>query len=83
MDRFLRQKYLRWHGSLGILGCVSEGVTAILKLEDLFHVSDYPNSKNTPILTRHFVEKRTITGPARLRSRHVSLHSILQTYSRK
>ncbi|KAJ5875197.1 uncharacterized protein N7473_012544 [Penicillium subrubescens] len=33
--RFLQQKYLHWLESLGILGSVLEGITAMLKLEDL------------------------------------------------
>ncbi|KAJ5538249.1 hypothetical protein N7494_007728 [Penicillium frequentans] len=35
VDNFLRQKYLHWLESLGILGSLSEGITAMLKLEDL------------------------------------------------
>jgi hypothetical protein len=45
VDRFLREKFLHWLESLGILGCVPEGIIAMMKLEDLLHVSDYRNSK--------------------------------------
>jgi hypothetical protein len=83
VDRFLRQKYLHWLESLGILGCVPDGITAMLKLEDLFDVSVYSNSENISILTRHFIEKRSFTGPARESSRRVPIHSILQTCDRK
>ncbi|KAJ5980358.1 hypothetical protein N7481_007656 [Penicillium waksmanii] len=34
LDCFLRQKYLHWLEVLGILGSVSEGIMAMLKLED-------------------------------------------------
>ncbi|KAJ5419433.1 uncharacterized protein N7487_002983 [Penicillium crustosum] len=37
VDRFLRQKYLHWLEGLGILGCVPEAITAMLKLEGLLH----------------------------------------------
>lgn len=83
VDRFLRQKYLHWLESLGILGCVSEGITAMLKLEGLLHVSLYFNSENISILTRHFLEKRSVAGPARPSPRRVPIHSILQTCDRK
>lgn len=41
VDRFLRQKYLHWLEGLGILGCVPEGITAMLKLEGFLQVSKY------------------------------------------
>lgn len=37
----------------------------MLKLEDLFYISDYSTSENTSILTIHFIEQRTVIGPAR------------------
>lgn len=83
VERFLRQKYLHWLESLGILGCVSEGITAMLKLEGLLHVSVYLTSESILILTRHFIEKRSVTVPDRPSSRRVPIHSILQTCDRK
>ncbi|KAJ5751295.1 hypothetical protein N7533_008323 [Penicillium manginii] len=35
VDRFLRQNYLHWLESLGILGSVPQGIKAMLKLEEL------------------------------------------------
>jgi hypothetical protein len=57
VDRFLRQKYLQWLESLGILGYVPEGITAMLKLEDLLQVSDYLNPENISALTRPYRKK--------------------------
>lgn len=84
VDNFLRQKYLHWLESLGILGSLSEGITAMLKLEELLQVSEYLNSENIRFLTRHpLTEKRKVTGPARSSARCVPIHSILQTSNRK
>lgn len=44
VDDFLRQKYLHWLEALGILGSVLEGITAMLKLENLLQVNDNLNS---------------------------------------
>lgn len=41
VDTFLQHKYLNWLEALSILGSVSEGVAAILKLDDLLQVSAY------------------------------------------
>lgn len=41
VDRFLRQKYLHWLECLSILGCVPEGIAAMLKLENLLRVSGH------------------------------------------
>lgn len=46
--KFLRQSYLHWLEALGILGSLSLGITAMLKLEDFLQVSDYLVSYNNP-----------------------------------
>jgi hypothetical protein len=83
VHRFLRQKYLHWLEGLGILGCVPEGISAMLKLEDLLQVGDCLNFENISTLTRHFIEKWRITRPTRPSSRRVPIYSILQTCNRK
>jgi hypothetical protein len=83
VDRFLRQKYLYWLESLGILGCVLEGITAMLKLEGLLYVSIYSNSESILVLTRYFIEKRRVIGSARPSLRRVLIYLILQKCDRK
>jgi hypothetical protein len=39
VDLFLQQKYLNWLEALSILGSISQGIVAMLKLEDLLQVS--------------------------------------------
>lgn len=39
VDLFLQQKYLNWLEALSILGSISQGIVALLKLEDLLQVS--------------------------------------------
>ncbi len=41
IEDFLRRQYLHWLECLGILGSLSEGISAMLKLEDILHVSDH------------------------------------------
>ncbi|KAJ5880931.1 uncharacterized protein N7473_011984 [Penicillium subrubescens] len=45
VDRFLQQNYLHWLESLGILGSVPQGITAMLKLEGLLQ-----NNENSEAL---------------------------------
>lgn len=51
VDEFLQQKYLHWLEALSILGSVSEGIAAMLKLEGLLQVSENSNHEN--ILASH------------------------------
>jgi hypothetical protein len=40
LDVFLRQKYLHWLEALSILGNISQGISALFKLDGLLQVSD-------------------------------------------
>ncbi|OGE46720.1 hypothetical protein PENARI_c128G09761 [Penicillium arizonense] len=42
VDLFLRQKYLNWLEALSILGSISQGIVAMLKLEDLLQKHNKP-----------------------------------------
>ncbi|CEJ62843.1 hypothetical protein PMG11_11328 [Penicillium brasilianum] len=72
LDKFLRQKYLHWLESLGILGCIPEGITAMLKLEDLLH----RNGLSKDLLDRVQDASRFIRY-----YRHAIENSPLQVYS--
>jgi hypothetical protein len=68
VDRFLQQNYLHWLESLGILGSVPQGITAMLKLEGLLQVSDRfkykinQNSKSAPLFRTMKTQRPCYTG---------------------
>ena len=41
VDAFLQQKYLHWLEALSLLGSISQGIAALLKLDGLLRVSSY------------------------------------------
>jgi hypothetical protein len=45
VDSFLQQKYLHWLEALSLLGSISEGIAALLKLDGLLQVSCYFSKK--------------------------------------
>jgi hypothetical protein len=51
VDVFLRHKYLYWLEALSILGSLSQGIAAMLKLEGLLQVGRYLYIKLSPLLT--------------------------------
>lgn len=48
IETFLQEKYLQWLEAVSILGNISQGITAILKLEGILQVSHYAHRRAYP-----------------------------------
>ncbi|CAG8397254.1 unnamed protein product [Penicillium salamii] len=77
---FLQKKYLHWLEALSILGSISQGIDAMLKLEGLLQVS---NCSHTEIIATSdtrttIIGKRGTTCPFISSSRRLPIHSIPQ-----
>jgi hypothetical protein len=77
---FLRQKYLHWLEALSILRSLSQGIKAMLKLEELLQVSDRLNVEiiSSPHLAI-LIGKRRAPGLIEQNPRRIPIHPILQT----
>jgi hypothetical protein len=79
VDAFLQQKYLHWLEALSILGSLSQGIAAMLKLEGLLKVSDYLCSENLSAPNNATaLGKRQAAGPFTSSPRRFPIYSIPQ-----
>ncbi|CAG8937549.1 unnamed protein product [Penicillium salamii] len=75
---FLQKKYLHWLEALSILGNISQGIAAMLKLNSLLQVSDCLYTENIFISNIRMIAigKKRSTCPFTSSSRSLSIHSI-------
>lgn len=53
VDMFLQQRYLHWLEALSLLGSMSEGIAAVLKLDSLIQVSGHFCARESVLLTNN------------------------------
>ncbi|CAG8367059.1 unnamed protein product [Penicillium salamii] len=77
---FLQKKYLHWLEALSVLGSMSQGIAAILKLEGFLQVSNcsYSETISTSDIRTTIIGKRRTTCPFISSSRRLPIHSIPQ-----
>ena len=77
---FLQKKYLHWLEALSILGSISQGIAAMLKLEGLLQVSNcsYTETISTFDIRITIIGNKGNTCPFTSSSRRLPIHSIPQ-----
>ncbi|CAG8103232.1 unnamed protein product [Penicillium nalgiovense] len=78
VDDFLQKKYLHWLEALSIMGSLTQGIAAMLKLEGLLQVRDYLDTESisTSNIRTAAIGKKRATYPFTSSSRRLPIHSI-------
>jgi hypothetical protein len=78
---FLQKKYLYWLEALSVLGSLSQGIAAMLKLEGLFQVSNclYTETISTSDIRTTIIGRKRNTCPFTSNSRRLPIYSIPQS----